>query len=139
MTVYTKRQQANNRKKWFEGLRSGKYKQTAGYLSTKNEKGKWAYCCLGVACEIAMENGVELEVMEQNVDGVMVKFYNGEEAHLPDAVQTWLGFDNETGAFKKGENEESLIVHNDGDANHKKKTFKKIADLAESRLKELVI
>lgn len=33
--------------KWLKALRSGKYKQTEGYLNDEN-----GYCCLGVACRI---------------------------------------------------------------------------------------
>lgn len=45
------------KKKWLEALRSGKYKQGAGYLRRRDE----SYCCLGVLCDI-----VEPENWEEN-------------------------------------------------------------------------
>ena len=47
--MYTFKQQKENREKWLEALRSGKYKQALSTL--KNNEA--AYCCLGIACEIS--------------------------------------------------------------------------------------
>jgi hypothetical protein len=43
-----------NAQKWVEALRSGKYQQTRYLISRKDGK----YCCLGVACELAIAEGV---------------------------------------------------------------------------------
>ena len=42
-------------KKWVAKLRSGEYEQGKGYL---NDDGKM--CCLGVLCEVAIEDGLAL-------------------------------------------------------------------------------
>jgi len=47
---------------WVTALRSGKYKQGMGYLNKNNK-----FCCLGVLCEIAPAN--ELQIHKQlNLD-----------------------------------------------------------------------
>jgi len=72
--------------KWVEALESGKYQQGFGTLNSKNE----TFCCLGVACEVAILNGVELR-KEKNVNGLF--YYNGNPSTLPCAVQQWLDID----------------------------------------------
>lgn len=43
-------------KAWVKALRSGKYQQRKQYL---NRDGK--FCCVGVACEVAIAHGVPIE------------------------------------------------------------------------------
>lgn len=54
--------------KWVAALRSGNYKQTTGMLNRNNE----SFCCLGVLCEIAIKDGVELE--KHNIFGCYTFF-----------------------------------------------------------------
>lgn len=44
-------------KRWVEALRSGKFKQGKHRLANETPDGR-NYCCLGVLCEIAVEDGV---------------------------------------------------------------------------------
>lgn len=79
---------------WADALDSGRYQQVEGYL----RKGD-SYCCLGVACEVAIENGLEVNVAPvTDIDGAMQKdkdmviyCYNDNSEHLPDAVADWYG------------------------------------------------
>ena len=48
-------------------LRSGEFEQGKGSLKLPNE-GKTYYCCLGVATEVALRNGLRIEVPEAEVD-----------------------------------------------------------------------
>lgn len=48
------------KKDWVKALRSGKYKQTEGNLCTAGDKYD-SFCCLGVAANILIEAGNELE------------------------------------------------------------------------------
>lgn len=41
------------KRRWVEALRSGDYQQTTGVL-----KDEYGYCCLGVLCELARQDGV---------------------------------------------------------------------------------
>lgn len=72
-----KAQQAEARALWVEALRSGEYEQTKERLKRGN-----SFCCLGVACEVAVAEGV-------------VETYDGSRTGLPPAVQAWLGVDHE--------------------------------------------
>lgn len=90
---------------WLERLESGKEKQGHGALKkvypTKNGKvRKVRHCCLGVLCEIGVEQGVideakvdlrDPDIYEQE-DGINATFGEGSsEAYLPDAVADWAG------------------------------------------------
>lgn len=58
------------KKRWIEALRSGDYKQTEGTLNRNDE----TFCCLGVLCELAVE------------DGVVTKKYDDMPAGIKDGV-----------------------------------------------------
>lgn len=73
---------------WVNALRSGKYTQGVGCLHDFNKN---TFCCLGVACEVARENGVQMEVAELGGGDIE---YDNDSAFLPASVQHWLGLDN---------------------------------------------
>lgn len=111
------------RDKWITALRSGRYKQTTGYL--KDEHG---YCCLGVACNIYNKH------FDNKVK--MVKYgsifrFDTEEEILPCKVQKALSLASQNGAYKSDKlvasQLKSLAVDNDDGV-----SFKEIADIIES-------
>lgn len=69
---------------WLDALRSGEYEQGKGYL---NKDGK--LCCLGVLCEVAIADGVDL-VKEPESDLPTVIGYSGCVTSPPGNVRTWL-------------------------------------------------
>lgn len=71
--------------RWVEALESGKYRQGRGYL---NREGR--FCCLGVLCELAADEGVVDRVTRVGLDGNYVN-YGGCSAVLPDEVISWAG------------------------------------------------
>jgi hypothetical protein len=80
-----------NIKKWIEALRSGKFSQTRERLA--DTKG---FCCLGVACEVAISNGVVIDKCEAGtMDGKKYFEYDGDSGELPGAVADWLGLNGE--------------------------------------------
>lgn len=89
-----------NMRLFVAGLFSGDYEQDTGTL---NRNGK--FCCLGVACEVAIKNGLEVEKktvaptcgcgIDHQADGRIS--YDGETGVLPAAVADWLGLEDETG------------------------------------------
>jgi len=96
---------------WVDALRSGKYEQTTGQLLKDGR-----YCCLGVACEVAMYHGVIFE-------------YDGENGDLTgNFVGDWLEITTDKGPYTQ----EKLIDLNDKE----KKSFSEIADYIESCLSE---
>lgn len=74
-----------NMAKWVLALIDGDYEQGQGYL---NRDGK--FCCLGVACEAAIADGVEIE---RGTAGQTFTYatYDGGGFLLPDRVMEWLG------------------------------------------------
>lgn len=83
-----------NVQKWIDALLSNRFKQGSGKLRTES-KGIVRHCCLGVACEVAMENGVVLEIGElpEVYMGEDMTYYtfDGQSGFLPGKVQDWLG------------------------------------------------
>lgn len=81
--------------KWVLALESGEYEQGAGALCVITPDGD-EYCCLGVAVEVAIADGVPLEA----VRGSAVVGYREagtqnvvETSHLPLLAMEWLGVD----------------------------------------------
>lgn len=70
---------------WQNALRSDRYKQTTGTLA--NEEG---HCCLGVACEVAIANGLSVRKAEVG-DGSFS--YDTETDVMPGVVADWFGVD----------------------------------------------
>lgn len=122
----------SNAQKWVEALRSGKYKQGKGAL-TEIKDGVEYDCCLGVACKVAVENGVELKSFTAprtllSGDRQLV-IYKAEGLSpdsfgvLPDKVKEWLGLSESDGQYTK-----HLTSDNDNGA-----TFEEIAAIVESK------
>lgn len=70
-----------------DALRSGKYKQGKASLGKRSQDGE-ENCCLGVACEVAIENGLELD--KEYTENIV--FYDNEATILPNSVRKWYGF-----------------------------------------------
>lgn len=83
-----------NMRLWVKALRSGDFEQGIGVLR-KGDK----YCCLGVACEVAIQAGLPVEVKVSVACGVAgcgcaeVTCYDGAQSALPASVMEWLGLD----------------------------------------------
>lgn len=73
-------------KLWVEALRSGEYKQGFGQLRVEDE-----FCCLGVACDLALKHGVKVEVDTEKYGERMCTRYDMSRSVLPIAVKEWLG------------------------------------------------
>jgi hypothetical protein len=110
----------DNVKAWIKALRSGEYEQTTSALS---QDGK--YCCLGVACEVAIKSGLTIDVM-LDIDGC--KIYDGQGLSLPGSVIEWLGY------YRPEPKLGGLVVTALND--HQGWTFNKIADHIEKHMDE---
>lgn len=118
--------------KWLAALRSGKYKQTKGTLHYESLKSTFGptlnryvdggYCCLGVACDLAVQEGV---IPPPTFDRSGHAIYAEATAALPPEVRDWLGLCNHSGAAQ--DNISLIYMNDDGD-----KTFAEIADFIES-------
>lgn len=100
--------------KWAAKLESGEYPQTTGTLRRRTADPGTppvGLCCLGVLCELAIEEGLDIEVRADSD-----KYYTGYDGAisvLPITVQQWAGMHSENGQFKAGR---CLTEDNDGGA-----------------------
>jgi hypothetical protein len=119
-----------NQQKWVEALRSGKFKQGIGQLEQVDDEGNSFYCCLGVACVIAEENGVEVETFDGHLEG--------QDLSSHPAVMEWLELSQESGLYQKDNTDTDYYLTEDNDgANSTRglvlpKNFEQIADIIES-------
>jgi hypothetical protein len=104
-------------KQWVAALRSGVYQQ--GNVQLRSEEDR--YCCLGIACELAVEAGV----IEPPRKGLDCFYYGDHSALLPEVVLKWMDLRTVSGGFY-GQGQ-SLAAMNDNGA-----TFEEIADFIES-------
>ena len=90
---------------WAKALRSGKYKQGLGQLKylksgESSEDVEVKHCCLGVLCEVAMEEGLPVVEMESHRDGYRsLRTFDNCLACLPWTVMRWAGIMNERGCY----------------------------------------
>lgn len=114
-------------KKWIKRLRSGQDKQTTGFLHDKDG----AFCCLGVACDIAVKDGLfkgRIGTSEPGNITYGAHYYNDKV--LPRTMVNLLGLKDESGLLYYTAGYDSLANANDSGA-----TFLEIADLIEKNLK----
>ena len=87
-SIYEKR-----RELWVKALRSRKYEQGVAGLNSDDKR----YCCLGVLCEVAMQNGLSL-TKDDDTDSEWVE-YDGDAEQLPQSVADWVGLDSKIGSM----------------------------------------
>lgn len=115
-----------NARKWVEALRSGEYEQGKRRLCRDGK-----HCCLGVACEVAIKNGVEIE--RRDYGGTI--YFDGHCDLLPEKVREWLGLNSDGGRYLPLTGKKSdLATRNDSGAD-----FKRIANIIESRSRGLFV
>jgi hypothetical protein len=113
-----------NARAWVRALRSGKYKQGKNQLRSGDR-----FCCLGVACELAVKAGViGPPVLDKTYR------YGDSRFELDQRVGNWLGLRDNAGRFMKKGEPESLSDLND----HGKK-FVTIARIIESKPEGLFV
>ena len=124
--------------RWVAALRSGEFEQGKEYL---NRDGRM--CCLGVLCELAVQDGVISKVGEGELPYLpYVDYGQGDEETLPPEVAAWAGLTGNgsqnpvidpagiTGlAWLNTERNPSLAELNDGGT-----PFGKIADVIDAQL-----
>ena len=108
--------------RWTAALRSGKFAQTQGALHTSH-----GYCCLGVLCELAVEDGV---VRDRTIShfgaGQWEVSYDTASGLLPHSVMAWADIKDCGGAF---DNHQALSSLNDHGHD-----FDEIADVIEEHV-----
>lgn len=113
---------AEIKERWVKALRSGQYNQGRHALKTPGD----TYCCLGVLCELAKEDGIG------DWDGrrsFVVSERDYSSGSLPLGVQEWAETDLDPEVTHEGKIK-SLSALND----EFKLSFDEIADLVEAQL-----
>lgn len=126
-----------NLSKWVDALRSDEYPQGRRALVSRDFENKMLFCCLGVACEVAIKDGLELVVYTvpegEGGDGE-ARSYDGQYSTLPIRVQAWLGVYEADPVLPfevvKGQVENDMASSLNDDA---QLTFAQIADCIERR------
>ena len=114
-------------KLWTSALRSGEYKQTSGCLHNGD-----GYCCLGVLCDIASKNGLNIQFERVRCDDYWDEdeiFYDelcfdSAAELLPESVMKWAGLRSNDGAI---EGQHQTLA----ELNDKNISFNDIADTIE--------
>ena len=103
-----------------EALRSGKYVQARFSLRNGDR-----YCCLGVACDIYREHGLD----DWALNSASWWCFLGEKYVLPERVKSWFGFKHQ-GVLLKNRIEErgAATLTSLMDMNDAGETFDEIAD-----------
>lgn len=113
--------------RWASELESGKYLQGIGALHRRSANGEDSYCCLGVLCSMAAEEG--MVAVTPGESGRIV--YDGNSGYLPDSVMAWADMRSFEGSFGFGE-EYNLSHLNDGGV-----PFREIANIIREKQEEL--
>lgn len=93
--------------KWVDALRSGEFSQTQNRLGRMHEDGTMSYCCLGVLCEVAISDGLNIE-RTINEDYNDVEF-NGRSGIPPEEVAYHAGLALEGMAPDDGADEAWMV------------------------------
>ena len=83
---------------WIEALLSGDYQQGQHYLCQDNDDGSKSWCCLGVLTDLAMKNGVDIDMERYSHDSNVYTFDNQSET-VPLSVKDWAGLETGSGAY----------------------------------------
>lgn len=97
------------RARWVDRLRNGGLEQGRGVLRNLKDE----YCCLGVLCEIAVDDGVIPPGYKDISDGY---FRYGEQADgglLPIEIRHWSGIDSANPRVETGSGSYTLSSLND--------------------------
>lgn len=136
--------------KWTAKLRDPEIQQGHSVLCNVRKDGAGNitknYCCLGVLCEVAIENGLDITV-EDRFDAYDrgERTYNEQDSYLPESVQEWAGMHSNSGESRRdsdGNLQRITVGGIDGygnlaEANDDSATFPEIADWIDEHYEEL--
>lgn len=113
---------------WLRALRSGRYAQGRGSLCKMPDSRDrdYRFCCLGVLCDLAVKDGVEVEWSPDPSAPAKRLMIEGDGGGLQEKVREWAGIDTRLAHLEEGD---CLAIRNDKGA-----SFQQIADLIEREL-----
>lgn len=128
--------------RWTAALRSGDYTQGTGSLCLVRDGKASTYCCLGVLCELAVQDGAipQPVLTLPSPSGTQFRKYGDSNTYdvqtalLPEAVVQWAGLDDQSPNVRTDGGHESLTALNDMAEVHGGLDFNGIADAIEASL-----
>lgn len=118
------------KRQWVQALRSGKYLQGRNRLCQPGKTGL-LFCCLGVLCEIAVQNGIINPPIRKESGEVR---YDGDMFDLPRSVKFWAGMNNVDVKIDGWFSGSKDRPHTLGSINDAGIGFERIAELIEQQL-----
>lgn len=122
--------------KWVKALRSNKYRQGRYNLKIAHADGECSYCCLGVLCELYVQEGLGKwegpEIFMGSRHGYRIG-KRRDASYLPKEVREWAGLEPMEGEHihsSYAPEQSNLWRMNDTD----EKSFEDIADFIEEHL-----
>ena len=135
-------------KQWVDALKSGTYQQGQGKLHATDINGTCMYCCLGVLCDLYMQQNpdeLDVKVVTRKSDVNLqhtqmlsigddsITVYDNDSLVLPLRVREWAGMHDALGRFTNASHaQDSLAELNDHGM-----SFAKLADVIEVHVDEL--
>lgn len=92
-----------------EALRSGQYQQGMEFLHKNNDGGQDQFCCLGVACDVAVKNGLDVSV-EPVEDKPNFITYDENGGYMPTSVYHWYGFTTDDPVIDRNDQNGQVIT-----------------------------
>lgn len=91
--------------RWVAALRSGNYRQGKQKLARQMTRTMpMTHCCLGVLCELAVEDGIIDAMNHPSGTSGQVRYFGGPDnwkaTALPRAVAEWAGFEDERDSLR---------------------------------------
>ena len=136
-------------KQWVDALKSGTYQQGQGKLHATDINGACMYCCLGVLCDLYMQqNPDELDVKvvtrkdaaypqeysQLSIGDASLTVYDNDSLVLPLRVREWAGISDPIGRFV---NAESHAADSLAELNDHGMSFAALADVITEHVDEL--
>ena len=86
-------------KAWLASLESGEHRQAKEALTIYKD-GKFSHCCLGLACEVLITNGLNFQIDYYNYTIKLEYKYNSESSSAPKLVVDTIRLHDGAGNFK---------------------------------------
>jgi hypothetical protein len=135
-------------KQWIDALKSGTYQQGQGKLHATDINGACMYCCLGVLCDLYMQQNpdeLDVKVVTRKSDDFLqhtqmlsigedsITVYDNDSLVLPLRVREWAGMNDALGRFTNASHaQDSLAELNDHGM-----SFDRLADVIDVHVAEL--
>jgi hypothetical protein len=118
------------KKMWIDALRSDNYDQTQGHLCEMDINGVARWCCLGVLTDLAIKNGVDIDI-ERSAHFENILIFDQSSEILSPSVMEWAGMESSSGDYTYDYYEGDYLTSTLVEDNDNGQSFRQIADTIE--------